>query len=110
MGGVQVTVDDVRKNGAIWEVHMRFALDESNGALQSHRDWVFQNLSYLLGKDGEPIENAGFETTRQTPNEVGVAYLFDVPEGLHGLTWVYETPAAIVNLPVKYELKDIDLP
>ena len=85
-GGVQVTLDDVRKNNAIWEVHMRLALDEDNGALQSHRGWVFQNLSYLVGKDGEPIDNAGFETTRQTPNEVGVAYLFDVPDGIEGLT------------------------
>ncbi len=110
LGGVQVTLDDVKKNNAIWEIHMRFALDEANGALQSHRGWVFQNLSYLVDKDGKRIENAGFETTRQTPNEVGVAYLFDVPEGLDGLTWVYETPAAIVDLPVEYELKDIELP
>ena len=110
LGGVQVTLDDVRKNNAIWEVHMRFALDEDNGALQSHRGWVFQNLSYLVDKDGKRIENAGFETTRQTPNEVGVAYLFDVPDGIEGLSWVYETPAAIVDLPVEYELKDIELP
>jgi hypothetical protein len=40
---------------------------------------------------------------------VGTAYLFDV-ENLDGLTWVYETPAALVDLPVEYELKDIDLP
>lgn len=110
LGGVQVTLDEVRKNGAVWEIHMRFALDEANGALQSHRGWVLQNLSYLVAKDGSRIENAGFETTRQTPNEVGMAYLFDVPDGLDGLTWVYETPAAIVDLPVEYELKDIELP
>jgi hypothetical protein len=109
-GGIQVTVDDVRKNNAVWEVHMRVALDESNGALQSHRAWVFQNLSYLVGKDGKPIENAGLETTRQTKNEVGNAYMFDVPNGLDGLTWVYETPAAIVDLPIEYEIKNIDLP
>lgn len=109
-GGVQVTLDDVRKNNAIWEVHMRMALDEDNEALQSHRGWAFQNLSYLVGEDGEPIDNAGFETTRQTANEVGVAYLFDLPQGIEGLTWVYETPAAIVELPVEYELKDIELP
>ena len=109
MGGVQVTVDDVRKNNAVWEVHMRFALDEDNGALQSHRAWVFQNLSYLLDKDGKQIDNAGLETTRQTKNEVGNAYMFDVPT-LEGLSWIYETPAAIVDLPVEYEIKDIDLP
>ena len=75
-----VTVYDVRKNNAIWEIHMRLALDEDNEALQSHRGWVFQNLSYLVGKDGEPIDNAGFETTRQSRNEVGIAYLFDLPD------------------------------
>lgn len=109
MGGVQVTVDDVRKNNEIWEVHMRFALDEDNGALQSHRAWVFQNPSYLVDKDGKQVDNGGLETTRQTQNEVGVAYVFDVP-ALDGMTWVYETPAAIVDLPVEYEIKDIELP
>jgi len=110
IGGVRVTVDDVRKNNEIWEVHMRVSLDEDNEALQSHRGWVFQNISYLVGKDGEPIDNAGMETTRQTKNEVGIAYLFDLPNGIDGLSWVYETPAAIVELPVEYELKDIELP
>jgi len=109
-GGVQVTLDNVRKNNAIWEVHMRLALDEDNEALQSHRGWAFQNLSYLVDKNGEQVDNAGFETTRQTANEVGVAYLFDLPEGIEGLSWVYETPAAIVELPVEYEIKDIELP
>jgi hypothetical protein len=109
-GGVQVTLDDVRKNNAIWEVHMRLALDEDNDALQSHRGWAFQNISYLVDKDGEQIDNAGLETTRETNNEVGVAYLFDLPDGIEGLSWVYETPAAIVELPVEYEVKDIDLP
>jgi hypothetical protein len=109
-GGVQVTIDDVRKNNAIWEVHMRLALDEGNPALESHRGWAYQNKSYLVGKDGQPIDMAGIETTRQTPNEVGVAYLFDLPDGIEGLSWVYETPAAIIELPVEYELKDIELP
>ncbi len=109
MGGVQVTVDDVRKNNEVWEMHMRLSLEEDNGALQSHRAWVFQNLSYMLDKDGKQIDNGGLETTRQTKNEVGVAYLFDVP-AIEGLSWVYETPAAIVDLPVEYEIKDIELP
>src|SRR4051812_6901891 len=109
VGGVQVTLDEVRKNNAVWEINMRFSLDEDNGALQSHRAWVFQNLSYMLDKEGNQIDNGGLETTRQTKNEVGVAYVFDVPT-IEGLSWIYETPAAIVDLPVEYEIKDIDLP
>ncbi len=115
-GGVEVTVDDVKKNNAVWEIHMRLALDEANRSLESHRGWVFQNLSYLTDKkdpSGDTrVEQAGFETTRQTPNEVGVAYVFYLPEGkdIGDYTWIYETPAAIVEMPVEYELKDIDLP
>ena len=109
-GGVLVTVDAVRKNNEIWEIHMRLRLDEDNHALESHRGWAFQNLSYLIDKDGKRIENAGLETTLQSKNEVGVAYFFDEPKGLDGLTWVYETPAAIVELPIDYEFKDIRLP
>jgi hypothetical protein len=110
VGGVQVSLDDVRTNNEIWEVHMRFALDEDNDALQSHRNWVFQNVSYMVDKDGKTIDNAGLETTRQTKNEVGNAYLFDLPDGIEGLSWVYETPAAIVDLPVEYEIKELELP
>jgi hypothetical protein len=109
-GGVHVSIDSVRKNNEVWEIHMRLRLDEDNRALESHRSWAFQNLSYLLDKDGKRIENAGLETTLQTKNEVGVAYFFDPPGGLDGLTWIYETPAAIVELPVEYEFKDIPLP
>lgn len=109
LGGVKVTLDAVRKNNAVWEVHMRFGLDESNSTLQAHQNWILQNLSYLVDKDRKRIETAGFETTNQSQNEVGVAYVFDV-ESLDGLTWVYETPAAIVDLPVEYQLDDIELP
>src|SRR5262249_35281139 len=45
IGGVRITLDDVKKNGAVWEVHMRFALGESSTSLENHRDWVLQNLS-----------------------------------------------------------------
>ncbi len=110
LGGVQVTIDTVRKNNAIWEIHMRLRLDEDNQSLQSHRGWVFQNASVLENADGETIDNVGLETTRQTQSEVGIAYLFDLPDGIDGLTWVYRTPAAIVELPIEYELKNIELP
>ncbi len=109
-GGATVTLMAVRKNGAIWEVHMRLKLDEAGEALASHRGWVFDNKTFLLDKEGQPIDHAGFETTMQTKDEIGLAYLFDHEEGLEGLTWVYETPASVHRFPVDYELKDIELP
>ncbi len=109
-GGVQVTLEKVRKNGHIWEFYMNLQLDNDKDSLASHRGWVFNNLTYLVGDDGEPIDHAGFETTRQTRTEVGIAYLFDLPDGIDGLTWVYESPVSIVEQDYQYLLQDIELP
>jgi len=110
-GGVQVTLTGIRKNQDLWEVHMRLKVESAETGLESHRGWVFQNLTYLLNQQGELIDHAGFETTMQSKTEVGLAYFFDLPEDdLANYTWVYRTPAAIVRLPIQYELKDIPLP
>lgn len=111
-GGVQVSLDRVRKNNAVWEVHMRLRLADAQGALASHRGWVFNNATFLVGADGKPIDHAGFETTMQSEDEVGIAYLFELPEGteLKDLTWVYRTPAAIVMQEFTFDLLDLELP
>ena len=48
----------------------------------------------------------------QNERETGFAYFFELPEGadIADYTWVYRTPAAIVELPVEYELEEIPLP
>lgn len=110
-GGVTVALNRVRKNQDLWEFHMRLKVDSTETGLESHRGWVFQNLTYLLNKQGEIIDHAGFETTMQSETEVGLAYFFDLPDDdLSEYTWVYRTPAAIVRMPVEFELKDILLP
>ena len=110
-GGVKVILDGTRKNQALWEVHMRLQVESKEAGLQSHRGWVFQNITFLLDGNGEVVDHVGFETTRQSEQEVGLAYFFDLPDDEIGAyTWVYRTPAAIVRVPVKYELKDIALP
>ncbi len=110
-GGVKVILDGTRKNQALWEVHMRVQVESEEAGLESHRGWVFQNITYLLNRAGEVIDHAGFETTRQSKREVSLAYFFDLPDDEIGAyTWVYRTPAAIVRVPIEYELKDIPLP
>lgn len=109
-GGVEVTLAGVRKNNAIWEVHMRLKLDQPGEALASHRGWVYENKTFLKDKDGNEIDHAGFETTMQTADTIGLAYLFDHEPGIEGLTWVYETPATVHRFQVEYEVKDIALP
>lgn len=109
-GGVTVMVESVQKNDEIYEVYMQVKFDEAANALESHRGWIFANDAYLLDAAGNKVEHAGFETTRQQPNAVGVAYKFVLDDGLGAHRFVYKTPAAIVKLPVEFALKEIELP
>lgn len=110
-GGVRVILDGTRKNQALWEVHMRLQVLGKEAGLESHRGWVFQNMTYLLNPQGEVVDHVGFETTRQSEHEVGLAYFFDLSDDEIGAyTWVYRTPAAIVRVPIEYELKNVPLP
>jgi hypothetical protein len=111
-GGVTVIVDSCRKNGDIYDVSMRVRFDRAANALESHRGWIYNNDCYMLDTKGTRIENAGLEATLLADNEVGLSYKFDIGENAKpaGYKFVYKTPAAIIRLPVSFELKGIDLP
>ena len=108
--GVTVVIDQVRKNNEIWEVRTRVRFDKPGDALESHRSWILRNELYLVGADKKRIEPGGYEQTRQTENEVGIAYLFELPNGPKGMSFVYQTPTTIFDLPIEYELNDLELP
>ncbi|MBN2021636.1 MAG: hypothetical protein JW809_02490 [Pirellulales bacterium] len=108
--GVTVTLVRVRRNGEIWEVWIRVRFDQASGALESYRGWVFENEAYLETADGKRIDHDGFETSLRTETEVGLAYLFDLPEPPAKCVFVYKTPTAIVATEIKYELTGLKLP
>jgi len=109
-GSATVTLEQVRKNNDVWEIRVLVRYDEASLALESHRGWIFNNPAYLVGADGERVQYDGFETTRQSEDEVGMAYLFVLEKELDNYAFVYETPATLLTLPVEYKLTDIDLP
>jgi len=128
IAGVTVSVEQVRKSNkaasadgshpnplskgeeTLWEVRVHVRFDEAGDALASHRQWIFDNKAYLEGSDRKPIRYHSYETTLQTKNEVGIAYLFKTDRPLDECTFVYETPGTIINDSYEYELKDIPLP
>lgn len=111
-GGVTVAVDECRKNGEIYDVNMRVQFDKAANALESHRGWIFNNECYLIDAKGNRIEQAGIEAELQDVNEVGLSYKFDLggAKSAAGYKFVYKTPAAIIRIPVEFELTDVDLP
>ncbi|MBW3595906.1 MAG: hypothetical protein KY475_01370 [Planctomycetes bacterium] len=109
--GVTVVLDQVRKNQDLYEVRMRVRLDDAGSALASHLSaWIFSNEAYLEDASGKKVENIGQEGYLQASNEVGMVYRFDLQGSPAGYKFVYKTPAAIVETPVEYELKNIPLP
>jgi hypothetical protein len=108
--GVQVVLHRIVQNGDVWQVGIVLRFESAEGALASHRGWYFNNETYLLDAKGERIEHNGYELYRRTENEAGIAYSYDLEKGPEGLTLVYKTPSLIMNLPVTFEIKDIELP
>jgi hypothetical protein len=110
-GGVSVVVENCRKNGDIYDISMRIRFDRAANALESHRGWIYDNECYLSDAKGRKVENAGLEATLLGVNEVGVAYKFNFEGGTPAnYKLIYKTPAAIIRIPVEFELKNIDLP
>lgn len=108
--GVAVILERVRKNGDLYEVRVRIRYDEASNALESHRGWVYSNPAYIVNSKGERLESLGANEGGRDENEIGIIMLFDLPDGPKGCKFVYQTPATMLQLPVDYELKDIDLP
>lgn len=109
-GQATVVLERVRKNRDTWEFRVLVQFVDGAGALQSHYGWIYNNPAMLVDADGEEILPATIETTRRTESEIGMAYMFDVPQGLEGMTFVYKTPVAVMTHHVDYELQDLTLP
>jgi hypothetical protein len=110
-GGVSVTLSGVRENQGLTELHMQVRFDDSLPERITLGSWNYQNETFLENAEGKRIEHSGFETTMQSPRELGLAFYFDVPaEELAKCKWVYRTPAAIVEVPIEFEFKGIKLP
>lgn len=110
IGSATVTLQQVRKNNDVWEVRLRVGYDETHGALASHRTWMFSNEAYLEAPDGQKVAYDTFESTAQTENEFGVAYLFALDKPLDKYVFVYKTPGVILSARFTYDFSNIDLP
>jgi hypothetical protein len=110
-GGVTITLEKIRANEGLSELHMRITFDDKLPEHVAQGSWNFQNLTYLENAQGERTDHAGFESLSQGVRTLSLAYYFDIPvDKLGEYTWVYQTPAGIVEVPIEFEMKDVRLP
>jgi hypothetical protein len=105
-----VALDEVRKNGDTWEVFVRLHYDDAGDALESHRNWALQNEAHLEDAHGKKIEPDSMETTLRSKNEIGVGYVFAMPDLPKNLAFVYKTPGMVVTKDFPYEVRGIRMP
>lgn len=108
--GTLVTLQGVRRNNDIWEASVRVRFEAPETALESHRGWMLENEAFFEAAGGKRIDSGGLEQTLQAKDEIGINYLFDLPEGPEKLTFVYRTPLLVLELPIEYEFRDLPLP
>ena len=63
-----------------------------------------------MAPDGEEIAYHAYDTTLQSENELGIAYLFGLDDPLTDYTFVYRTTGLIMSTEFDFEISDIELP
>ena len=108
--GVTITLDRVTKNRDIYEIRIRVKLAQNSERSQSHLDWAANNVIQLIGPDGKRIEDPNYERYFERDNEIGFRYLFPLEDDIKDYKLRYRTPASMIEVPVEYEIKNIELP
>ncbi len=109
-GNLTVSVDRVRKNGAIYEVVTTIKLENSQQTMDSFRGWVMNNEAYIVDDKGNRSENIGWQTYKMSGNEVGINYLFDMSKGPEKYRFIYDAPGAISEREFKFKIPALPLP
>jgi len=107
---VVVTLESAAKTGEVAEVRVLVRFDRADEALASHRTWIFNNPAFLEDRDGKAVTPDSASPTRQTDNEVGIAYQFRIAQPLDSYAMVYQTPVTIFFARLEYEFRDLPLP
>ncbi|MGW8257665.1 MAG: hypothetical protein ACWGMZ_09290 [Thermoguttaceae bacterium] len=105
-----VVLEQARTSENACEIFVRVRFDHAHDALASHRGWILGNPAFLKNSTGEKIAYTRQETTRRTNNEIGLMYVFPVANLPADMTFIYQTPSAILSTDVEYELRGLDLP
>lgn len=107
---LSVVLENVHKNRELYEFRVLLQLDRAADELKMQQGWIYANPAYLITPGGERVDYAGLEAYRSTQEEIGLSYKFEAKDGLKGYQFIYESPSSISTIPVKYELKGIELP
>lgn len=108
-GELTVVLEGAHKNRDLQEIQIGVSLSDqpSSDVLQG---WLTLTDAYLVDKDGNKVEHAGWATTRITKSDIGLSYLFDIEDELSEYRFVYRAPDSVILQTVDYEFDNIPIP
>ncbi|MEW4567671.1 hypothetical protein AB1L88_07350 [Tautonia sp. JC769] len=111
-GDVTVSVGRVEVDGFVWKVDVRVTYEGQSEAFETYRQGLFNNRIWLQRPDGSRFDqNGGFNQIGAATNSMAFQYLFvDAPGKPSDYQLVYETPGAVLEVPLEFEFTDIPLP
>lgn len=109
-GAMTVSIEDVRPNGPLHEFRVGVELADAGRALESHRQWIYENEAYVEMPDGSRADHLGYEVYRSSKNGIGIGYLFDIGDSAEGTKLKYRSPTSVVPNEVAFVIQDIALP
>ncbi len=114
--GVAVTLNRIGDNGDTWTFGLSLVYPAGGPQPESFESSLLNNELYLEKAGKRFAHNAG-ESLDQAGNRAQVSYHFEDNQAkkftrgkLAGWTLVYLTPSRLVEVPIQFEFKDVELP
>ncbi len=122
---VSVTLRELRQEGAagdqVWTVGLYLEYPADGPKFESFQSWIVNNeIHFIREKDGLKQQlppNLGYNTDDQSDTNALISYRFgDEPDrkvflGKFGdWTLVYKTPGKVLEVPINFEFKNLNLP
>lgn len=106
---ILVTLTGLRREGDSLVATLRYRYENSHGAMESHRTWVYENPA-TLEKDSTKIPSTHYEMLRQTDHEIALDLYFPWQEDFHGWKLVYPRSVGIYQAEYPFLMKNIPIP
>lgn len=112
--GVKATLLKVIKRDEVWELQLTVEYAADPPSFESFESWTNRNAIRLIAPNGRAVTETENQDVSSSGRTVKAAYRYSFKSAdlsnRAGWKVVYETPAPLVEFPVRFQLKDIPLP
>ncbi len=108
--GATLSLQDVRKEGGLWQIEVLLRYDRPSEAFQSHYHWFYRNQAYLESPNGQKIMSTGVEPFQHTDSQIGLRYQWEGVEEIDKYIFIYEAPGLLLTEEFPFQLEKLLLP